>query len=49
MCDTPVSVYDGGGQHVSETQLEENREAAKKYYVVQPMCDTPVSVYHGGG
>jgi len=46
--DTPVCVYDGGGQRVSETQPEEDREAAKKYYVVQPMCDTPVRVYDGG-
>jgi len=33
-CDTPVSVYDGGGQRVSETQPEVNSDAAKKYYVI---------------
>jgi len=49
MCDTPVSVCDGWGQRVSETQPEEDRETAEKYYAVQPMWDTPVSVYDGGG
>jgi len=50
-CDTPASVYDGGGQRVPETPPDGDldRDISNTYYVVQPICETPVSVYDGGG